>query len=509
MPTDGDADADSRVAAAACTAIALGAIAKAILAPSPQAQPPVTSEAKPWLVWLREPSGGVWTGACSDGDLKRIVGDTTLGEPGCSIVAMARHRDVPDVMAAWQTIAGGRKDAQRRRLRTPWFVPRKSALPTGVAGDIAGPFAHDGRPVVLATWRLEESKGHESDFADLASVLHARITADSDEIRDAGYARMLLERPVESAHIAEDDEIAWGRALLGWERFVERLEDRFYAGQDLTHDDIADIEHVMRELVTHAAKFPTPEQRTEVVGYKHRLARLRDAQATKDAQGPLTVVLGAVTALVLVPTLVAGVYGANVEVPLNESPEGWRSMLALMMSGAIMVLYFVSGVSASVATRALTFDPPGQPDGRPKDPGWDAALLFVAFAGAAGAAVLVAVDDVLNLMDKENLDSVSTLWLLYAAFAVVGLAAAAVCGRDVRKRSCWHGLTDLAAIASGATVAWGVIDGGGAVASGGVGGLLLCGVAARAIRAIGPGGGRSANGSIASRSGAGRRSSQD
>lgn len=448
-----------------------------------------------WHVWEFNDKGLAVKSSTvmSDAELQRYAqGLTTIDHktppksgPLNSIAIAIRGRSDGDCLSEWRQATGlnHRGASVRKPLMAPFFVWDKWEGPIGCKGTVVLPAqTHDSasttRGLVLAQWRIPVGERANEPVTWLAThVLDRRFTSGRPyEITTTHRACTALER------LFDVDEVSGGRfrrftkhkkdfrparALRRWGAYVDALEDRFRDGEDLTRDDLIQIEHVQREMTVVEKRFKAVAD--HVAGHNgmtKRLDRLADSQAARDASGPLTRVLGALTALVLVPTLVAGVYGANVKVPFAGTTEGWAAMLAFMTSGGVLSYAAILGIRSTAKTRGLSFTAPGAPCQRQSDGAWRTAAVIALLSGAALASVANAID---AFLDFRGLDEpkvpltgpVTTTELalgLSAALLIVLLIRLAL--RDWKQRSRQHAALIGASAVSGGSLFWAVLAGG-------------------------------------------------
>lgn len=368
---------------------------------------------------------------------------------GGAVVATAQTDAMPDIEWTCRTMcldAGMDAPAVgRRAITSPFLVP--AGFPPGRYGLAAGETGAAAR-LLLVAW--DASVG---EMASLVDLMDRAFRADP--ARDIEDARSCLERM--SASI-DRERISHATALRGWQRLVEDLEEAFYEGENLSGDDLSRIEHALRELVAVKGRMPSEALEIERLGLESRLVRLRDARAARDAQGVLPQVLGALTALVLVPTLVSGTFGANVAVPLRASSEGWSAMLAFMASGSVLSFAAIASYRQVGSRAGGRFLPhaPGHPDRRARDPAWRISLAFVWTLGAAGTTIATAIGD-LRQVGLFAATSTTALALWAVGAAVIGMAFLAV-GRDVARRGVAHATVDVASAVAGSAVAYAALE---------------------------------------------------
>jgi hypothetical protein len=165
---------------------------------------------------------------------------------------------------------------------------------------------------------------------------------------------------------------------------------------------------------------------SERLGLESRLVRLLDAQAARDAGGALSRVVSALTALVLVPTLVAGVYGANFPIPFAAENAMRHAMFAFMACGGVLTYVALGSIRQSSVTRRLKWQLPGSEEGTASKP------TRYAFAGLTGAALGIAILTLVELVSshaRHIRSSTTTITVALACIAllcvVVALAVAA------------------------------------------------------------------------------------
>jgi hypothetical protein len=239
------------------------------------------------------------------------------------------------------------------------------------------------------------------------------------------------------------------------------------------------IEHMLHELVVRKGSFGSKTLETERLGIESRLVRLLDAQASRDASGTLERVLSALTALVLVPTLVAGVYGANVPIPYGEDQISRWAMFALMACGGVVSYLLLSGFAQSAATRGLEFRPPGQYDGGSDDLGWRARFAFVALAGAASGVAVQALRVIWEADAHGVRTSTTGVAVALAALMLVAIVAWLI-RRDAHERTPLHSIVLAVAAGGAGLIAAALLD--SSIRLGSLGILALVGSAMLAVR---------------------------
>jgi hypothetical protein len=352
---------------------------------------------------------------------------------------------------------------ESRTAVTPRLVPAGWEAPTGVHGVVVGPFRRGPRrkgmtdpPLVLVLWRTEPE-----NLDSIAHVIAARLTsfrvdrpwrvvALIDGLVDGRSVRSLKAQPSaeEEAPAASDIEEV-GRSLEEVVSKVDDWERAFRGSQDFSSDDHDDLERTMKDLARWKIARLPDNLEIERVGLEARVVRLLDAQASRDAAGALERVVGALTALVLVPTLVAGVYGANVSVPLAGTSEGWRAMLGFMAAGAALTYVAMSGTQLDGQTRRLVFRLPGGPQQNDdSNRNW---LVRLSLAGLCGIAIGVVITAIRSL--GEVFDQTTSFWTLVVLGALLALVVVGMAGNDFAQRGRWNSALDVVAAVSCAAVA--------------------------------------------------------
>ena len=253
---------------------------------------------------------------------------------------------------------------------------------------------------------------------------------------------------------ASDDE------LPAFKEIAEQVgvwERAFRGGDDFTGDEHLAMETTMHELVmAKAADMDVPDEAARV-GLEARLRRLLEAQATRDASGSLQRGLSALTSLVLVPTLVAGAYGANLSVPLANSAEGWRAMMAFMAAGGTLAYLLLLSMQLHPETRRLRLVAPGGPvHDASNDPGDRAWNVRIAFMALCGAALSVTVSGICAVQ-VHYLHSSSFAALVVVALALLGALGWMCCQDRPRHRSYEHMVVDVLFSAFSAITVYGLI----------------------------------------------------
>jgi hypothetical protein len=470
-PSDESSGNDTRLARVLSNLAVLAGIGSGVTSSTP----PVGDDASewvgaitadmPWATWTIRADGGVRSATASDRDgLRGLLAARATGDV---VLAVTAAREAGDPLRTWRRTTGSRlgrlgrslsgvEHGTQRALTLPYLVPEGWDSPTQRAGWFAAPLRQSAEPaLVLACWEVSLP-----ELRRLAREIDGRIRADRDGVGSVDRVRTMLERLLDPRRLAPDARPSprFADALRGWEQFVDDLEDRFRDGESLTRDESVRVEQVLQELVMHADTFPSDGRKAERLGLEKRLARVLDAQAARDSQGTLANVIGALTALVLVPGLVAGVYGANVGVPYAgaDSRIGFRVMLAFMLGGGVLTLLLVASVRASTATRRLVIAPPGHPGRRPDDRTWSVGVGFTLLLGASLATARTAL---LGTPGGARLDSVTstTQLLLWACILLTGLAGVAMIVRDLWMRHVLHALLTVAAGATGILTAQGLL----------------------------------------------------
>jgi hypothetical protein len=231
---------------------------------------------------------------------------------------------------------------------------------------------------------------------------------------------------------------------------VEEWEQRFLRGENFTTRTHRAIERAVQELTGLRDNGLSPELKASRRGLLASLGRLLDAQASRDATGAVERVISIFASLVLVPGLVASVYGANVSGPLFGSVVGWRVMIAMMAIGGAITYLTLTALRPSAKTRRIKFHVPGAPWREDdQDYAWLSRLIP---AGLAGAAFGVGLAAITYLPDLALADSApSTFAGLCVGLAILALGVGIAAGADWKKRSKWHAGLDVlvAALAAG------------------------------------------------------------
>lgn len=352
-------------------------------------------------------------------------------------------------------------DVEVRPLTGPYVVPKSWAGPLGARGFVAGELRESVRwrvPLVVAAWEV----GGEDAATGLEPFVGAvEGRKDAWAMTSPARVRTMLERLIATEDVAAGgvSQLDYAEMLRGCERVVDRYELAFRSGADFDLEEHARIEQLLQELVLRTDAFREPGMRAERLGLESRLVRLLNAQASRDSSGSLQRVLSALTALVLVPALVASVFGSNVPIPLERLPATRWTMFALMACSGLLSYLALTGIRQDSTTRGLTFRLPGARRVGLEDGSWLTRRLFAALVGAATA---ISVEAWFALWDSgapgsRSSTTMSTLTL--ACVAVIGtLAWLAV--SDLIERSPIHALADvvLAGGAAAAAAGWLVSD---------------------------------------------------
>jgi hypothetical protein len=143
------------------------------------------------------------------------------------------------------------------------------------------------------------------------------------------------------------------KRLLATVNESRRRVAAFDHARDLTDDEswfpgVTDRELVgqVREGVERARRkldllFDTVRADMELVCMVKMVEQAETAQQRAEAEGKFQDNLGKVTALLLVPTLIAGIFGANTRLPGGGSWTGFDAMVALMVVTSLVVYQLV------------------------------------------------------------------------------------------------------------------------------------------------------------------------
>jgi hypothetical protein len=395
------------------------------------------------------PHAAIWT-AGADGSVVREPHGAdlseTLGRAKLVIAVTPLDDGSAGLLRRYRQAVPESNSIEPRPLTGPFVVPDGWEGELGAQGYIAA--EPEGR-LVLVAWPAESPSALEPFVCALADRFA------NAKIRTAAEARRVLERPIPVLGSDGDEgalDLDYERALAACEAMVAGYEESFRSGRDFTRETHIRIEQMLHELVIRKGAFGTPSQETERLGLASRLVRLLDAQSMRDASGALGRVLSALTALVLVPTLVAGVFGANVPIPYADEPATRWIMFALMGCGGAVSYLVLTSVGQSAVTRRLEFRAPGGYDGDTDDDvAWRARFAFVTLTGAASGVAIAALVGVWASDAPGMRESTTGVAALLAALALLAIAGALI-RLDVRERTWLHAVV-LSAGAVGAGLA--------------------------------------------------------
>lgn len=433
---------------------------------------------RPYVVWNIDGNGQAGARAVADGPTVRQL--VAAAGDGLVLVVTQLVGSSRDLAQEYRKLLPDGTDeasiGDPRPLTGPFVVPKSWKAPLGAEGFVIGDLRTDGPqrvPLVLVAWPVQLAD--LEDFADaldrsknewpIKTPAHARTRVERLIALPAGNAaatslKECVATTLFGVQTPQPPELAYAGALRHCERIVDDYEDDFRAGKDFTREQHIRIEQLLQELIMRKGAFTTGAMETERLGLESRLVRLLDAQASRDASGTLQRVLSALTALVLVPTLIAGVFGANVPLPYETEPAMRRAMFALMACGGVLSYLLLSGVRQSSATRGLAFQWPGERASSGEDSTWRGRLLFAALTGAAIGVALEAWW-ALRAADVEGIRSSTTTWTVALAGVLLIAVSVALAARDVMERSRWHAaaitlLTATAAAGASALLRTGV-----------------------------------------------------
>lgn len=415
------------------------------------------ADSREYVVWRAE-----------NGKLERFDGSPRAAVGGAQLVVAVTGlsgEGPAGLERCYAQLADKVENVERRPLTGPFVVPADWEGDVGAEGYLIADLRREGereQQLVLAGLPGANVKAFDSYL----EAFGAR--AEGEGAKTPAEARALLERPIRPNATQLDYE----RALRVCEARVAEYEDRFRSGKDFTRDEHVRIEHMLHELVMHKANFGNASQQTERTGLESRLVRLLDAQASRDASGALQRVLSALTAVVLVPALVAAVFGANVPIPFEDDPATLWAMFALMGCGGTVSYLVLTSVGQSASTRGLEFRPPGEYEGGVDDPAWRGRFAFAALAGAAGG---VAVEAAVAVSESEA-PGIARSSTGVAVFVSVGVLLAIVVGLfvlDCGDRTKWHAMLSLAGAVGAGSLAAALLVSSVCLA---VAGILLFGV---------------------------------
>lgn len=346
-----------------------------------------------------------------------------------------------------------------RPVITPKLVPDGWSAPRGAHGRLAAPFRRGPRrinridpPLALMHWDVPTA-----EVAGIAQEMAGRL--QSFKLDRLWRLQPLVERLVDgrsmrrSSDTVEDeptaptttDDSTLSASIHALAASVDQWERSFREAEDFTSAEHQEIEAAMKELARWESAELSMEIELERRGLQSRLTRLLDAQASRDAAGAIERLVSVLASLVLVPTLIAGTYGANVEVPFGGTKAGWRTMLAFMASGGVLTYVALSGAQVSAYTRRLQYRWPGSARSNTlPDRDWSVRLLYLAMCGAGGGVALTAA----CLLVREGLADTTSFLGVSVALALLLVAVCAMILDDARSRSLTHAAIDCVATAA-------------------------------------------------------------
>jgi hypothetical protein len=386
----------------------------------------------------------------SETDLRDLVAQAPADG---RVVAITRHGVAPDLSDTWRTCCGVDRSPDVRPLTGPYLVPDGWGAPIGAPGQIVGRF-HGCRDVregddrlVLATWRVDGD-----GLRHFVDVLDAQIAVG--DLTTTARVRTLLERPIRMLG-GTGPPLRYANGLRALEQTVDAYEESFRDGADFTREQHLRIEQLLQELVMHKAAFPTVGMETERLGLESRMVRLLDAQAMRDANGALGRIISVLTALVLVPTLITGVFSSAVPLPFQHVEAMRRAMFAFMACGGVLTYLLLLGVRQSASTRRFVWRLPGAFGPVGSDAAaWNARRGFAALSGAALGVNASALQQ-LWTSGAPGIRESTTMATVAICVLALATVLVALFVEDVEQRSGMHAATDVAGavVASLAAVA--------------------------------------------------------
>jgi uncharacterized protein DUF3649 len=304
-----------------------------------------------------------------------------------------------------------------------------------------------------------ENRTDEPQIALLVwNVEHDGVHALSKHARERLRVQKLADPTPEAFADGLEDVYADARPELDLIRGdLERWERQFRREESLSQGQHEVIEETMARLarLTRSVSGDSgSKEATDHAALVARFDRLLDAQASRDATGALERVVSVLAALVLVPALVAGVYGANVPLPLKGSPAGLRAMLGLMALGGAITYIGLSAMRPSEITRNISLHVPGAPRERDKqDLSW---LPRPVLCGLAGGAIGTALNAFVDLDNVDVLrEAPSTGYALLGGMVLLAIASLVIVVADVLERSPLHACIDVVIVAlTGGALYW-------------------------------------------------------
>lgn len=358
------------------------------------------------------------------------------------VLAVAALPSGVRVEALFASLGGDEVTSECRPLTGPYFVPSWWRTRRGARGFVMGSFqdSNAGEPLILAVWPVGEA-----GLSDFVRAVEARKNAWP--MTSPAHVRTLVERLIDPDS-AESSKIEYARALRDCEGVVEHYERAFRSGHDFTWEEHIRIEQLLQELVLRETNFSGEGKKAERLGLVSRLVRLLDAQASRDASGTVQHVLTLLTAVVLVPTLVVGTFGANVAIPYSGLEAMRWAMFGFMACGGVLSYLLLDGVRRSSSTRTFVFALPGAWRRDEADRAW---WSRIGFSVAAGAAAGICVVTCVHMWDSgiSGIEYSTTSFAVVVAILALGAVLVAIIVSDSRWRSGWH----AAAVAAAAVTA--------------------------------------------------------
>jgi hypothetical protein len=369
------------------------------------------------------------------GDFRALL-DEKRKETALAVLAVGRSGEV-DPKSALHTLYKGRPKPDCVFTKA---VAIKGDNDWGKGCLIAPPDSCEKPQIALLAWHVE----------------HGGVKALSEHVREALKAHKIAAPTVDAlavglGGVATDTKLQL--ALIRGE--LTRWERRFRYGESLTEGQHERVEEALAAL----AGLKDAAQNGNGLAAEHaaleaRFDHLLEAQASRDATGALERVVSVLAALVLVPGLVAGVYGANVSIPLEGTRAGFRAMLGLMALGAATTYIGLSAIRPSAVTRSISVHVPGAPRKRDdQDLSWLPRPILCGLAGGAIGAALNAVVASGHL--RVLRDAPTTGIALLAGLAILAAASLVIVGADWEHRSRIHAVLDLVVVGTTCgTVYW-------------------------------------------------------